>query len=126
MEAINTANTSNASSIALPRNVRAVASNVADRRTAGSRRNVNASPVNPARASASTLPGGTSATSTRSAPKPAISPARSKARTISKPEARVGARRSRSNSDTRDPDGYRQQLVQPLAEFRRHPPANRE
>ena len=123
---INTANTSNASSIALPRNVRAVASNVADRRTAGSRRKVNASPVNPARASASTLPGGTSATSTRSAPKPAISAARSNARTISKPEARVGARRSRSNSDTRDPDGTVSNLSSRWPSSVDTRPANRE
>jgi hypothetical protein len=122
LEAIKTANRSNASSIALLRNVRAVASNVADRRTRRQPPQVNASPVNPARASASTLPGGTSATSTRSAPKPAISAARSNARTISRPEARVGARRSRSNSDTRDPDGTVSNLFQPLTEFRRPPP----
>jgi hypothetical protein len=96
------------------------------RRTAGSRRKVNASPVNPTRASASTLPGGTSATSTRSAPKPAISAARSNARTISKPEARVGARRSRSNSDTRDPDGTVSNLSSRLPSSVDTRPANRD
>jgi hypothetical protein len=103
-EAINTANKSNASSMALLHNVRAVASNVADRRGTGKRRRVKASPVNPTRANAWTRPGGTSAMSTRAAPKLATSATRSNARTISSPDARVGARRNRSSSDTRDPD----------------------
>ncbi len=104
-EAINTANRSNASSIALLCNSRAVASNVADRRAEVTRRMFAASTVNPARAKACNRLGGTSDTSTRSAPKPPISAARSSARTISRPDARVGARRSRSSSDPRAPNG---------------------
>lgn len=90
--------------MALLHNVRAVASNVADRRGTGKRRRVKASPVNPTGANAWIRPGGTSAMSTRAAPKLATSATRSNARTISSPDARVGARRNRSSSDTRDPD----------------------